>query len=444
MAKRNPNGKSRVLHPTLSAIVGDVIRWTLRCFRLALLPAVAFVACRSEPGAVTRLVEPQTCSAKDSCVYDVAVAAGPEALLVTWTEHHLREGDATASPDIFYHLAQSYDHGAEAGSQFTPYAESQLLSRPFYSELGLGVGWGDDAVASFPDRRILWRFLADGPVSATQDAHVTTQHQSHQRSATDIAVCGDRAMVVYASTADEQRWHGSILDLNSGTIVREIDLGSGSWQAAYSVTAGSSTFLVLHAEGEPDQTHQVIATLFDEDGEHLLESLITGEVPPQNPQPVVHAGFHDGRYLIPFYDYEVVEVDRPCCPLCNMVQPPTCIINDYHLYVRWLAEDNHELTEPACLDCRTDVGIAWPMIASATDGVYMYWQGFVARVTVDEIPAEEKWRAIEYPSPEPYTAISREIHDFVIRDEEVVLVGRQRGLGADNSCFQAFIAGFIY
>jgi hypothetical protein len=390
----------------------------------------------------------------DSHAYEPAVAAGDDAFLVSWTEYWLRAGDATDRPDIIYQRVPPLFEPLEglAPTALTPYAEAQLNPRPFSSDLGFGIAWADDAVSGSRDRRILWHLLDDGPsVPRIEDARPTTNDRDRQWNAA-VAALGSRALVVYlaardgpASTISERR--ASLIDLEGNTILVELDLGEGSADF-YSVTAGASAFLVSWLVWRSTGRYELSACIVDADGD-----LVWGPetVAPDLPVRARRwsAGYHDGVFLLPTAEYEVVTVDRPCCLICPMEQPPTCTFRDYRLTIQAIAEHGGPVGGPQCLDCRVDVGLNTPLVASDATGAYFFWTDYlgneiVARVRSDETPpGEHAWKFLEFP--EYVDAAPLRSHSgLAALNGQLALVGRLSDPLSDDYRMSVFVARFEY
>jgi hypothetical protein len=207
------------------------------------------------------------------------------------------------------------------------------------------------------------------------------------------------------------------------------------------VTAGASTFLVLSLDGEPGERKRLTAQLFAASGNAIGGPiggpiLLGDRISPEVMRPIT-AAFHDGVYIIPTQDFEVVEVDRPCCPTCSVVQPPACVIDDYHVFLVRLSEDG-VASAPEILDGRRDAGTHVPLVASGGDGAYLMWDHFIARATATDTPAPSAW--VELVFPDDGGLISREYHDVAAQTGEVMLVGRVRDLAVSPSLERAFAA----
>jgi hypothetical protein len=163
--------------------------------------------------------------------------------------------------------------------------------------------------------------------------------------------------------------------------------------------------------------------LFDAAGNLVAGPLLISDQLPTDLSRPLTAGYHEGSYVIPFLAYETVEVDRPCCPECGVEQPPTCVIEDYHVYLVRLSAHTGELSSAVCLDCRSDVGVHVPLVASAADGVYMAWGTMLARVTATTTPAEPEWFELVFPESQG-GFVSRELHEIAAWPGEAMVVGR--------------------
>lgn len=410
----------------------------VRACWLALAAAACSGSWSSEPRALDVELE---LVPGDRIAYDVAAAATGDAFLVSWTEHRVHDGDTREEPDIFY--AEAATSGVSAPVAFTPYASAQLQSQPFCGASGCGVLWGDDAVAGYPDRRIAWQLVGGGPVGDSSAAHPISTVTTHQRSQSDVAVVGDRALVAYidASAADAL-WRASVLDLSAGTVARELVLPGDGWQSFFSVTAGASSFLVLYTAGAVGEKQQLYAVALDLEGGTLAGPLLLAERMPADDRRPPAAAYHDGTFLVPTLDFEIVELPRRCCPECADIEPPTCVVEDYHLYVVRLEETTWTPDDPVCLDCRTDAQPRMPLAASTADGGYFVWDENLARVTASHTPSRDEWRSLVFPdTSDAFT--QREVHGLAARGADIVLVGRQGTLGSDAPS-RPFVGRIVY
>lgn len=407
------------------------------------------------PQPVTQYVE-ETSVPTGGYIYHPEVAAGRDGFLLTWTEHRQQDGDQRSLPDIFFQAVPPLGTPVTADPiDFTPYADAQLLSRPFHSDLGFGVACFDDAPAGYPDRRFQYRLLEDGrPVTDATASFPTTNEHDYQGYGT-IAAVGTTAVAAYTDGSEDPVRRAGVIDLETGTVVREIELAPGA--PAPSVVAGSSRFLLMWTDPAdsvgPEQLCSLTAMILDAAGgivwgpepvSATLPSIACGYVEDAWP-----AGYYDGLFVVPTADYEVVTVDRPCCPECFWEQEPTCTITDFRLKVQLVAEDGGLVGQPECLDCRVDVGFDIPLVASGTEGVYFFWQDewnwdLVARIRPGEpLPTVEQWRHLHYPR-DLSDLVGRHFHGLAALDGSLALIGESRNHTQGEQSYSLLVVRFEY
>lgn len=352
-------------------------------------------------------------------VYDPAVVAGPSAWLVSWTEHARHAGEASERPDILFAFVDAA--GVAASIRLTDYAGAQLQSRAFWSPAGFGVAWREDLAAG--DRLLLWRPIDEGTAAGPDDAYPMVTREGVQ-SVSAVATLGTRAFVAFRDP-EAERVGVSVVDLQGHAVVREVELPLEADADFMSLTAGEERVLVLSLRTAGATPHlELTATLLDREGAiaHGPTSL-GGRFSPEPRRPV-EAGFHDGAFVFPWIDFEVVTVDRPCCPQCQVIQPPTCTIEDHHVEARALTEAG-AVIDLGCLDCRRDVGTHLPRVTADADGVYFLWDMHLARLRRDHVPSQGAWRSLMIGD----THLVEGFTDLAARDGQVILVGRGGPVG---------------
>lgn len=376
-----------------------------------------------EPMGVPREVSSEVIEAPSGAIYDPAVAAAPDGrVAVVWTEHRAHEGEPAANPDVVLRMLGADGLDPET-TVLTPWSDAQLRAKPFFAADRFAVLWGDDLPMGVPERKLRWWPLAGEVAAGPDEAYAVGDQERQQRDASSVAVLGDRAAVLYRDTTDEHAWRIAVFDAATGESLHDRHVASSRFGSdATSITAGEDGFLVLRLSSDPSEgstNAQLHATVLDRDGGLARElGVVASRFPPDRIAPV-EAAFDRGRFVFPLLDFDEVTVDRPCCPECNVVQPPTCDIEDYRIEVARLSESG-ELTSSGCLDCRVDVGIAIPQVALHRGTVYMQWSDFLAAIPNEGAPSPERWIRLEHPDP----ALRVGYTDLAVRDGEAVLVGR--------------------